>query len=552
MWQSNIDLLKGITSDCPLWSRSWQAATWQLLAATGGVHTVLAAKSVSAAIPVVFAMGNDPLRFGLVEALNRPGGNITGVSFFTAVLETKRLGLLSQLVPNASSFGVLMNPTSGNAETQLQDVEHGARALGRPVIIANAVDDNQIETAFDTLVQRRVSALLVAADPFFFGRREKIVALAERYRLPAIYEWREFARAGGLASYGTNLTDAYRLAGVYAGRILKGEKASDLPVVQSTLLGAAAAWPLVARAQQGEKMRRIGVLFGAGADDGDLQARHAAFLQALQQLGWIDSGNVRIDTRFGAGNANNIRRYAAELATLAPDVILATGNVVEQLLQATRAVPIVFVVVPDPVGAGYVDSLSRPGGNVTGFMQFEYSLTAKWLELLKQIAPGVTRAAVLRESALPGIGQFAVIQYVALSVGVEVSPVNLSDAPQIERAIAAYARRPNGGLIVTASALAAVHRDLIVTLAARHKLPAVYSQRHFVSVGGLISYGADFIDQHRRAAGYVDRILKGEKPADLPVQAPTKYELVINLKTAKALGLEVPPTLLALADEVIE
>ena len=321
-----------------------------------------------------------------------------------------------------------------------------------------------------------------------------------------------------------------------------------------TLLGgAAAAWPVAARAQQGERMRRIGVLFGAGVDDGDLQARHAAFLQALQQLGWTDSGNVRIDTRFGAGNANNIRRYAAELATLAPDVILATGNVVEQLLQATRAVPIVFVVVPDPVGAGYVDSLSRPGGNVTGFMQFEYSLTAKWLELLKQIAPGVTRAAVLRESALPaGIGQFAVIQYVALSVGVEVSPVNVSDAPEIERAIAAYARQPNGGLIVTASALAAVHRDLIVTLAARHKLPAVYSQRHYVTAGGLISYGADFIDQHRRAASYVDRILKGEKPADLPVQAPTKYELVINLKTAKALGLDVPPTLLARADEVIE
>jgi putative tryptophan/tyrosine transport system substrate-binding protein len=321
-----------------------------------------------------------------------------------------------------------------------------------------------------------------------------------------------------------------------------------------TLLGgAAASWPLAARAQQPERMRRIGVLFGAGADDGDIQARHGAFLQALQQLGWTDNGNVRIDTRFGAGNANNIRRYSAELATLAPDVILATGNVVEQLLQATRAVPIVFVVVPDPVGAGYVDSLSRPGGNVTGFMQFEYSLTAKWLELLKQIAPGVTRAAVLRESALPaGIGQFAVIQYVALSVGVEVSPVNVSDAPEIERAIAAYARQPNGGLIVTASALAAVHRDLIVTLAARHKLPAVYSQRHYAAAGGLISYGADFIDQHRRAAGYVDRILKGEKPADLPVQAPTKYELVINLKTAKALGLEVPPSLLARADEVIE
>jgi putative ABC transport system substrate-binding protein len=320
-----------------------------------------------------------------------------------------------------------------------------------------------------------------------------------------------------------------------------------------TLLGSAAAWPLPTRAQQGERMPRIGVLFGAGADDADLQARHAGFLQVLQQLGWTDSRTVRIDTRFGAGNANNIRRYSVELVALEPDVILASGNVVEQLLQATRAVPIVFVVVPDPVGAGYVDSLSRPGGNVTGFMQFEYSLTAKWLELLKQIAPGVTRAAVLRDSALPaGIGQFAVIQYVALSVGVEVNPVNVRDAPEIERAIAAFARQPNGGLIVTASALALVHRDLIVTLAAKHKLPAVYSQRHFVTGGGLISYGADFIDQHRRAAGYVDRILKGAKPSELPVQAPTRYQLVINLKTARALGLDVPDTVLARADEVIE
>ena len=258
--------------------------------------------------------------------------------------------------------------------------------------------------------------------------------------------------------------------------------------------------------------------------------------------------------RWGAGNADDIRKYAAELVALAPDVILATGSsTVGPLLQATRTVPIVFAIVADPVGAGFVDSLARPGGNATGFMQFEYSLSAKWLELLKQIAPGVTRAAVLRDPAITaGIGQFAVIQSVAPSVGVEVSPVNVRDAGEIERAVTAFARSPNGGLIVTASALAAVHRDLIITLAARHKLPAVYSDRFFVTGGGLISYGPDFVDQYRRAAGYVDRILKGEKPADLPVQAPTKYELVINLKTAKALGLDVPPTLLARADEVIE
>jgi putative ABC transport system substrate-binding protein len=318
--------------------------------------------------------------------------------------------------------------------------------------------------------------------------------------------------------------------------------------------GVAASLPLASRAQQPDRMRRIGVLVGASGDGMDAQVRHATFLQGLQQLGWTDGQNVRIDSRWGAANADDIRKYAAELVSLAPDVILAAGNApVERLLQATRTVPIVFVIVLDPVGSGIVDSLSQPGGNATGFMQFEYSLTAKWLELLKQVAPGVTRAAVLRDSTVAaGIGQFAVIQSVAPSLGVEVSPINGRDASEIERTIAAFARASNGGLIVTSSALAGVHRDLIVRLAASHKLPAVYSNRASVTGGGLISYGADLVDQYRRAAGYVDRILKGEKPADLPVQAPTKYELVINLKTAKALGLDVSPSLLARADEVIE
>jgi putative ABC transport system substrate-binding protein len=321
-----------------------------------------------------------------------------------------------------------------------------------------------------------------------------------------------------------------------------------------TLLGGTAvAWPFVARAQPADRVRRIGVISSGAADNPDGQARFAAFQQALQQLGWTDGRNVRIDCRWGAGNADDIRRHAAELATLAPDVILAAGGAVEQMLQATRAVPIVFVIVPDPVGSGLVESLSRPGGNATGFMQFEYSLCAKWPELLKQVAPGVTRAAVLRDPATTGgIGQFAVIQSVAPPVGVEVSPVNLRDAGEIERAITAFARSSNGGLILTGSALSAIHADLVVTLAARHNLPAVYVNRDLVTRGGLISYGADFIDQYRRAAVYVDRILKGEKPADLPVQAPTKYELVINLKTAKALGLTVPPSILARADELIE
>jgi putative ABC transport system substrate-binding protein len=321
-----------------------------------------------------------------------------------------------------------------------------------------------------------------------------------------------------------------------------------------TLLGAsAAAWPLAVRAQQPERMRRIGVLMAATADDFEGQGI-AAFLNGLQQLGWTEGRNVRIDVRWAAGDADRIRRYAAELVTLAPDAILATGSAtLGPLLQATRTVPIVFVIVPDPVGAGYVESLSRPGGNATGFLMFEYGVAGKWVELLKQIAPTVTRAAIIRDPAITaGIGQFGAIQAVAPSLGVEVSPVNVRDADEIERAFVAFAQSSNGGLIITASALAVVHRDLIVTLAAKHRLPAVYYERFFVVAGGLVSYGPDFVDQYRRAASYVDRILKGEKPADLPVQAPTKYELVINMKTAKALGIDIPATVLARADDVIE
>jgi putative ABC transport system substrate-binding protein len=320
-------------------------------------------------------------------------------------------------------------------------------------------------------------------------------------------------------------------------------------------LAGATAWPLVAGAQQPERMRRVGVLLGSAADtDSDAQARIGTFLQALEQLGWTEGRNVQIDIRRGEADTERIRKYAAELVGLVPDVILAVGSsAAGPLLQATRAVPIVFVNVTDSVGAGYVDSLARPGGNATGFMQFEYSLGGKWVELLKQIAPGVMRAAVIRDQAISaGIGQFAAIQSIAPSFGIEVSPVNVNDIGDVERAIAAFARSSNGGLIVTAGALAMVHRDHIVRLAAQHKLPAVYNRRLFVTGGGLISYGPDFTDLSQRAAGLVDRIFKGEKPADLPVEASTKYELVINIKTAKTLDLTVPQSLLSAADEVIE
>jgi putative ABC transport system substrate-binding protein len=318
------------------------------------------------------------------------------------------------------------------------------------------------------------------------------------------------------------------------------------------LVGGAVVLPIKARAQQPERMPRIGVLMASAADDPEFQARIAAFAQGLAQLGWADGRNVRIDTRWATANPDDIRRHAAELAALAPDVILAgTGTAtVAPLLQATRIVPIVFTVVIDPVGAGFVTSLARPGGNATGF---EYGMSGKWLELLKEIAPGVTRAAVLRDPGIAsGIGQFAGIQAVAPSLGVELSPVDVRDAPEIERAVTAFARSGKGGMIVTASALATRHRELIIALAARYKLPAIYAGHWFVTDGGLLSYGPDYVAQLRQAAGYVDRVLRGEKPADLPVQSATKYETVINLKTAKALGLDVPAPLLARADVVIE
>jgi putative tryptophan/tyrosine transport system substrate-binding protein len=320
-----------------------------------------------------------------------------------------------------------------------------------------------------------------------------------------------------------------------------------------TFVGSAAVvWPLAARAQQAEQVRRVAILMNV--DSAEQRENHAVFVQVLQQLGWIDGRTVRIDTRWANGQASEIRKHATEIVALAPDLIVATGNAgMVPLLQVTRTIPIVFANVADPVGAGIVETMARPGGNATGFVQFEYSLSGKWLELLKQIAPSVTRVAVLRDPDIPsGIGQFAIIQSVAPPLGVEVSSINIREAGEIQRAVAAFARSPNGGLIITPSALAVAHREIIVSLAAQYRLPAVYYRRWFVDQGGLISYGYDALQQYRNAAGYVDRVLKGAKPADLPVQVPTKYDMVINLKTAKALGLTMPPSLLTSADEVIE
>jgi putative tryptophan/tyrosine transport system substrate-binding protein len=322
----------------------------------------------------------------------------------------------------------------------------------------------------------------------------------------------------------------------------------------SLIGGSAAAWPLMARAQQTDTVRRIGVLTNLSKDDPEGRARDEAFAERLRQLGWSEGRNLRIEERRTGGSAELAHKYAAELVALAPDVIVTTGSAgLIPLLQVTRTIPIVFTIVPDPVGAGFVDSLARPGGNATGFSQFEYGLSSKWLEMLKEVAPGVTRVAVVREPGLTAaIAQFAALEAVAPSLHVELVPLNLRDDGEIEREIDTFARSPADGLIVTSGPLASVHRDLIIQAVARHRLPAVYVTRYMATGGGLMSYGPDFVEQYRLAAGYVDRILKGEKPADLPVQAPTKYETVINLKTAKALGLTVPQALLARADQVIE
>jgi putative ABC transport system substrate-binding protein len=320
------------------------------------------------------------------------------------------------------------------------------------------------------------------------------------------------------------------------------------------LMGSSAVlWPMAARARQGDRLRRIGVLMNLTAEDPVSIARAKAFAEGLQALGWVEGRNVQIDYRWAASKADLFRRYAAELVALEPDAILTSGGAgVSPVLEVTRTIPVIFVITPDPVGNGYVESLSRPGGNATGFLSFEYNLAAKWPELLNEIAPNTRRVGVLREPVVHGIGQLAVIQSVAPSLGLDVLAINVRDAAEVERGIGKLAQSGNGGLILTAAPSAPVHRDLIIALAARHKLPAVYIERLFVDAGGLMSYGTNFVEQYRSSATYVDRILKGAKPADLPVQAPTKYELIINLKTAKAMGLTVPPSLLARADEVIE
>jgi putative ABC transport system substrate-binding protein len=533
-----------------------------VIAAPNSQDAALAAKALTTSIPIVFNSTRDPVDAGLVASLNRPGGNLTGITSMTADLYAKRLGLLHDLLPKATRFGVLINPSSPSTRQVFPDLEVATATLGVHLAVLSAGTSSEIDAVFAEIARNRIDALLTSTSPLFGARRQQLATLAARHGVPVMYHDRIFSEAGGLMSYGASFADTYRQVGVYTGRVLKGEKPSELPVLRTlhrrsflTLLGTSAAtWPLAARAQLAERVRHIGILQAATSDDPEAQARVGAFLQALALLGWTIGSNMRIETRWAGPNAVDIRKHAAELVALAPDVFLAHNTAaVAPLLQMTRNIPIVFALSGDPVGTGLVDSLARPGGNVTGFMSYEFSAGGKWLELLKQIAPNVTRAAVLRDSTQGGgTAMFAAIQALAPLLRMQVTPINTRDAGEIESGIAAFARSPNGGLIATPSSTTAFHRKLVIMMAERYKLPAVYSERSFVADGGLISYGFSIIQQYRRAAGYVDRILKGEKPADLPVQAPVKYETVLNMKTAKALGLTVPDIVLVRADEVIE
>ena len=564
-----------------------------VIAATGGRNSILAAKASTTTIPIVFT-----------SAATRPGGlrhqpqsagrQHHGDQLVRCQAQRQGAGAAARTYSQCRCHRHDGNPKNPESAYSPRDAQEAARMLGRQLLVLNASTPSEIDTAFATLRQRRAGALLVGSDPFFTGRRQQIVALAARDAIPDMYTNREFVADGGLMSYGNDPVDAYRRAGVYVGRILKGDSA-DRPAGRSgdqvrvrdqpqdrqgarprssahaarprrrgdrmmkrrefiALLGGAAAWPVVARGQQAERVRLVGILQNLPENDPVALALVAMFLKELQQLGWTVGSNISVETRWAGTASDDIRRHAAELVALAPDIILANGtSTLGPLLQQSKTIPIVFVQVTDPVGSGYVSSLARPGGNATGFAAREYGVSGKWLEVLKQIAPAVRRAGVVRNPAVPsGSGQFGAIQAVSPYLGIDVTPIDVRSTAEIERMAAALATSPNSGLIITANGAAVAHRKTIIEQAALHKLPAVYWQRHFVEAGGLVSYGEDGTDQYRRAAGYVDRILQGSAPADLPVQAPTKYETVINLKTAKALGLEVPPTLLARADEVIE
>ena len=562
-----------------------------VIAATGGVASALAAKAASKDIPIVFLMGDDPVKFGLVTSLNRPGGNLTGVSFLAPALEAKRVELLRELVPTAGTIAVLVNPNSPGAEGRLRDVREAAGLLGQQFSIVNASSEGDFEVAFANVVQQRAGALIVVSDPFFTSRRDQLTALAASHRIPAIYHDREFAVAGGLMSYGASLAGAYQEVGFYTGRILKGERPTDLPVIQPTkfelvvnlktakalglelppiaarprrrgdrmkrrefitlLGGAAAAWPLAARAQQPAKVPRIGFLhYGSPGPSPEVDA----FRQGLRDLGYIEGKNINIEYRFASGRVERLPELAAELVHLKPDVIVSPTTAASLAAkQATGTIPIVIAGVADAVGAGLVASIARPGGNVTGLTSISAELGGKRLELVKGIVPTASRVAVLHDPAdRSNVLLLKGLQEAAPALGLTLQPLEVRELGEFEGAFIAISRERADALFGAPGVLTFEHQKTVVGLAAKSRIPTLWGHRQFVDVGGLMSYAVNFYDQCRRAATYVDQILKGAKPGDLPVQQPTKFEFILNLKTAKALGLTVPPTLLARADEVIE
>ena len=569
-----------------------------LVASVEGPPVVFAARTATTTIPIVFIVSDDPVRLGLVASLAQPGGNLTGINFFTAELVAKRLELLRVLVPTATRVAVLVNPANtANTETTLRDVEPAARAVGLQLQVLNADTSHEIDAAFASIVRERPDALFSASSPYFTSRRIQLVQLAARHAIPATYPGRQYVEVGGLMSYGADVASAWRQLGVYAGRILKGAKPADLPVVQTTqvraghqpphrqdarphsaavaaracrrgdrmttrrefitlLGGSAAMWPLAAGGEQTDRMRRVGVLLALSESEPEGVAWTSALQHSLKQLGWIDGTNIRIDYRWSGTDPTRMEALAKELVGLQPDLIVGQSTPsVRALLRETGTISIVFVTVADPVGSGFVASMARPGGNATGFSNFEPAMGGKWLELLREIKPDMARVALMsnpQTTVAGGTFYNRAFETAAAMLSIEPIAMPVRSDTEIEAALTALARQPRSGLVVTSDTFAVDNRELIVSLTAKYQLPAVYPFRFFAAIGGLVSYGINLRDQFPRAASYVDRILRGGKPSDLPVQAPTKYELVINLKTAKALGLDVPPTLLARADEVIE
>ena len=553
----------------------------------------LAAKQATGTIPIVIAGVADAVGAGLVASIARPGGNVTGLTSISAELGGKRLELVKGIVPTASRVAVLHDPADRSNVLLLKGLQEAAPALGLTLQPLEVRELGEFEGAFIAISRERADALFGAPGVLTFEHQKTVVDLAAKSRIPTLWGHRQFVDVGGLMSYAVNFYDQCRRAATYVDQILKGDKPGDLPVQQPTkfelgrqsqdrqgarphraadaarprrrgdrvrrrefitLLGGAAAWPLAARAQQPDRMRRIGVLVNLAEDDPEMQLWLTAFRQGLEKLGWSEGRNVRIDYRFHTAGADQVQVPVKELVALQPDVILAEGtSTAAAFKRESRAIPIVFVAVSDPIGSGFIASLARPGGNLTGVLQYEASITGKWLAMLKEIAPGLARSALVANPKVTAYDHFLrASETMASSLAIELVPSPVENAADIERVIGSFARVPNGGLVFPPDSTTTSNRHLIITLAARLRLPAVYAIRAFVAAGGLMSYNTDRSDLFRQTASYVDRILRGANPADLPVQAPTKYETVINLKTAKALGLTVPPGLLVAADEVIE